>query len=125
MQLDVGALAQLPVPVQLETADSVDPVQVWVPHDTVFGASAQEPAPSHRPVLPQGGDGVHAESALPAAAFAQVPRLPPTLHDWQVGQLATPQQMPSVQNPDAHSLALPQTDPVGFLVRQLPPAPVQ
>jgi hypothetical protein len=125
MQLDVGGAAQLPVPLQLETADSVEPVQVWVPHETAVDASAHAPDPSHKPVLPQGGAGVHAASALPAVTFAQAPKLPATLHDWQVGQLATPQQIPSVQNPEAHSFALPHTAPVGFLVKQLPPAPLQ
>ena len=33
--------------------------------------------------------------------------------------------MPSVQKPDAHSLALPHTEPLAFLATQLPPAPVQ
>lgn len=81
MQLDVVGAAQVPLPLQLETCDSVEPVHVWVPQETVAAAWAHAPAPSHTPVLPQGGLAVQAPSALPAAALAHVPRLPATLHD--------------------------------------------
>jgi hypothetical protein len=57
--------------------------------------------------------------------LAHEPALAPTLQAWQVGQLPTPQQTPSVQNPDAHSLALAHVAPVAFLGRKLPPVPVQ
>jgi hypothetical protein len=125
MQLDVVGAAQEPVPVQCDTGDNVDPVQVVLPHATLLAACAHPPAPSQMPVFPHGGVGVHAASELPAPSLAQLPRLPITLQDWHVGQLPTPQQMPSVQNPDAHSFALPHTAPVAFLDRQLPPAPEQ
>jgi hypothetical protein len=125
MQLEVGAAEQLPLPLQLDTDESVEPVHVVVPHDVVAGACAHAPAPSHVPVLPQGGFGVQRASAVAAGTLAHEPALAPTLQAWQVGQLPTPQQTPSVQKPDAHSLALAQVEPVAFLLRQLPPVPVQ
>jgi hypothetical protein len=124
-QLEVGAGAQLPTPVQREIADSVEPVQVIAPQATVLAACVHAPAPLQVPVFPHGGLGVQAASELPTGALAHVPRLPVTLQDWQVGQLPTPQQMPSVQNPDAHSFAAVHVVPVAFLPRQLPPGPVQ
>ena len=83
------------------------------------------PAPLHTPVLPQVELGAQPASAVPDGTLAQDPALAPTLQAWQVGQLPTPQHTPSVQNPDAHSLPVAQLEPVPFLVRQLPPAPVQ
>jgi hypothetical protein len=96
-----------------------------VPHGTAVEAWLQTPAPLHVPVFPQGGFGVQRASAVAAGRLAHEPALAPTLQAWHVGQLPTPQQTPSVQKPDAHSLAPPQATPLPFLGRQLPPAPVQ
>ena len=74
-------------------------LQEAVPHETPVPACWQAPAPLQAPVLPQvpllgqrpcGSD-------VFAATFAQVPA--ELLHAWQVGQLATLQQVPSTQWP--------------------------
>ena len=95
------------------------------PHCTELAACVQAPAPLHTPVLPHGGFGVQRASAVPLPTLAQAPALPPTSQAWQVGQAATPQQTPSVQNPEPHSLALAHAVPLPFLGMQLPPLPVQ
>jgi hypothetical protein len=59
------------------------------------------------------------------ATLAQVPALPVTLHAWQVGQLAVPQQTPSTQFPLPHSWFEKQATPVAFTGRQAPPLAVQ
>jgi hypothetical protein len=66
---------------QFDTCDSVEPVHVWIPQETVVAVWAHAPAPLHSPVFPHGALGVQALSALPAATLAQVPKLPATLHD--------------------------------------------
>jgi hypothetical protein len=73
-------------------------------------------------VLPHGGLGVQAAAEVPAGRFTHMPPEPQT---WQVGQLATPQQTPSVQKPVPHSSELLQAAPFAFFGRQLPPAPEQ
>jgi hypothetical protein len=73
-------------------------------------------------VLPQGGLGVQAAAEVPAGRLTH---MPPAPQAWQVGQLATPQQTPSVQSPVPHSSALEQAAPDAFLGRQLPPGPEQ
>ena len=125
MQLEVGGGAQLPVPLQWDTEDSVEPEQVVLPQATVVAPCVHAPAPSQTPLLPQGGFSGHPVSLVPAGALAHDPWLPATLHAWQVGQAATPQQMPLVQKLEAHSLVVVHVEPVAFLARQLPPAPVQ
>jgi hypothetical protein len=113
---------QLPVPSQCETGVKVDPEQEAVPQATLVELSWHAPAPSQVPVLPQGGLAVQRASATPTPMLAHMPELPQA---WQSGQLATPQQKPSVQLPVPHSWAAPQVAPEGFLARQLPPAPLQ
>jgi hypothetical protein len=103
----------------------VEPVHEAVPQLTEVEACVQAPAPLHTPVLPQGGLGVQPLSAVPAATLAHDPALAPTLQAWQVAHAPTPQQTPSVQNPEPHSLDDPQATPLPFLGTQLPPAPVQ
>jgi hypothetical protein len=113
---------QVPAPSQCEVGVSVEPVHDWVPQETVEAASAQAPEPSHAPVLPQGGFAVQRESFVPAPTFVHIPEVP---HAWQRGQLATPQQWPSVQSPVPHSWAAAQVAPDAFFGMQAPPAPVQ
>jgi hypothetical protein len=124
-QLELVGVEQLPVPLQLDTGVKVDPVHDGVPHATDVAACVHAPAPSHTPVLPHGGLAAHPVSAVFAATFAHAPALAPTLHAWHVGQSLTPQQTPSVQKPEPHSLALPQGAPLPFFGMQLPPAPLQ
>jgi hypothetical protein len=126
-QLELVAVEQLPLPLQLETAVNVDvdTGHDGVPHETDVDAWVHAPVPSHTPVLPQGGFAAQPLSAVFAATFAHAPAVAPTLHDWQVGQLPTPQQTPSVQNPEPHSLALPHGMPPPFFGMQTPPVPVQ
>jgi hypothetical protein len=80
------------------------------------------PAPLQVPVLPQGGLAVQRASATPVPTLAHIPEVPQASHR---GQLATPQQWPSVQLPVPHSCAVAQVAPEAFLARQLPPAPLQ
>ena len=77
----------------------VDPVQDAVPQVTLVPASWQAPAPLHAPVLPQGGLAAHAPwgSRALSGTLAQLPRLPVTLQDWQVGQAEALQQTLSTQ----------------------------
>jgi hypothetical protein len=46
-------------------------------------------------------------SVIPLPIGPQVPGITPSAQDWQAGQLATPQQTPSVQKPETHSVAPP------------------
>jgi len=105
----------------------VDPLHELPPHCIEADASSQVPAPSHAPVLPQGGLAVQRAwgSAAPAPTLAHMPALPPTLQAWQVGQLGLEQQTPSTQLPVPHSLPAMQLAPGPFLGTQLPPEPVQ
>jgi hypothetical protein len=50
---------------------------------------------------------------MPSKAAEQVPCLPATAHDWQVGQAAKPQQKPSVQWPLMHWTGEVQAAPFG------------
>jgi hypothetical protein len=123
----VVALEQLPLPEQNAGFVWVEPVHDPEAHWTEDGACWQAPAPSHAPVLPQGGLAVQRPcgSATPVPTAAQLPALPPTLQAWQVGQLGLEQQTPSTQLPVPHSLPLKQLAPGPFLGTQLPPMPVQ
>jgi hypothetical protein len=103
MQLDVPGVAHPPAPSQCETGENVDPVHDAVPHETAVDACWQPPPPLHAPVLPHGGLATQPAETCPAATFAQLPT-PLMLHAWQFGQLAVPQQTPSVQWPLMHWL---------------------
>jgi hypothetical protein len=95
-QLVVGC-TQVPAPLQLPAFVKVDPLHEAVPQLVVAGAFAQFPLPSQRPVNPQGGLGVQPPcgSIAPAMIGLHMPAMPATLHDWQLPQLAAPQQTPS------------------------------
>ena len=119
-QLMVPGEAQAPAPSQCETGVAVIPVHDAVPQATVVGPCWQALAPLQAPVLPQGGLAGHwpAGAAVPAGIAAQEP-LPFTLHAWQSGQEALPQQTPLVQKPLMHWAVVVQGRPLGFRA-QLP-----
>jgi hypothetical protein len=98
--LDVDA-AQEPVPLQCAAGVNVDPLQLAAAQVIVVGACWQPPVPLQAPVLPQGDELLVGHSPCGSAAadgtFAHVPRLPETLHAWQVPQDFDPQQTPSTQ----------------------------
>jgi hypothetical protein len=93
-----------------------------VPQVTFVGCCWQAPVPLQAPVLPQTPlFGQRAcGSRVPEPTLAQVP-MPFTLHAWQVGQLADPQQTLSVQLPLTHWLPAVQAVPPARLGTQLPP----
>jgi hypothetical protein len=125
-QSTVAGREQLPAPEQKAVGWKTEPEQKAALHEVLLGSCRQAPAPLQVPVLPQVAPVGHPPCGSGAllATLAQVP-LPLMAHDWQVPQLADPQQTPSVQKPVPHSLAEPQAEPAGFLARQLPPSPVQ
>jgi len=98
-QVDVVAGAQLPVPVQWESAVNVEPEHDAVPHGTVAAAARQTPAPLQAPVLPHGGLTTQPPrgSAVPIGTGAQLPALVPTLHAWHSPHDVLLQQTPSTQ----------------------------
>jgi hypothetical protein len=122
-QLIVPGLVQVPLPEQNAAGVKVLPAQDAPPQGTVVAACWQAPAPSQAPVLPQVAPAVQ-RACGSAAPLPTLPHMPDPPQTWQVGQLATPQQKPSTQKPVAHSCAAAQ-EPLPFLGRQLPPAPVQ
>jgi hypothetical protein len=116
-QLDVPAWLQVPPPEQNDAGWNVVPLHDMPrPHETVVAACWQAPEPLQVPVLPHGGDAGHcpAGAAEPAAMNAHIPRLPATLHAWQVGQLALPQQIPLTQLPLMHSEPAAHVRPLGL-----------
>ena len=87
--------------------------QLGTPHEVPSGGTAQLPAPSQVPFLPQGLLAITAQpmSAVPAGTAAQVPSLPFTPQLLHVPQLSMPQQNPSVQWWLAQSASAPQAAP--------------
>jgi alpha-D-ribose 1-methylphosphonate 5-triphosphate synthase subunit PhnH len=104
-QLDVEGAEQAPAPLQNATGVKVVPLQDADPQVTLVPAWVQAPAPLQVPVFPQVPLALQRAcgSVTVLATLAQVPALPVTLHAWQVGQLAVPQQTPSTQFPLPHS----------------------
>ena len=106
-QLFTSGMAQLPAPSQKAALVWLPPVQDGSPHMVVEGALAQVWSAAQVPVLPHLPGVAPQEpcgSATPVPTNVQVPALPVTLHDWQVGQ-SLPlvlQQTPSTQRPAAH-----------------------
>lgn len=78
----------------------------------------QAPLPSHAPVPEQGV--VALRSGAPERTLVQMPRLVDSAHDLHVSRQADLQQIPSAQDPEAHSLALAQACPMVFLQTPLP-----
>jgi hypothetical protein len=102
---------------------SVVPVHEADRQDVELEATVQAPAPLQVPVLPQvppAGQWL-AGAAVPAARFAHVPALVPTLQDWQSPQLPLLQQTPSTQKPVPHSFPAEQACPIPFFGTQRPP----
>ena len=68
-------IAHVPVPVQCETGEKVEPVHEAVPQGVLTPSCWQAPAPLQLPVLPQGAFGVQPPcgSSKPAPTFAQEP----------------------------------------------------
>lgn len=91
----MGAVAQLPVPVQCETAVYVEPVHEAAPHATLTLACSHEPAPLHAPVLPHGrlAGQLACGSGTPAGTLLQAP----VAHVWHRPHDADPQHTPSTQ----------------------------
>ena len=116
-------VTQLPVPLQVGAAVNCEELvgQEAEPQLVPPARCWQPPPPSQRPVLPQVEPTVHwPEGAGWLAAIAeQVPRLL-RLHAWQVPQLLTLQQTPSVQKPLPHSSSAAQVVARVFLGLQAP-----
>jgi hypothetical protein len=116
----VAGVAQAPAPSQCETGVAVIPVQEAVPQATLVEPCWHALAPLQAPVLPHGGLAGHwpAGAVTPMGIEAHEP-LPFTLQAWQSGQVALPQQTPSVQKPLMHCAAVEHATPFGFKA-QLP-----
>jgi hypothetical protein len=123
----VPGVPHAPAPLQDPGSVSTLPRHDEPPHETFVPACWQVPLALQNPVLPQGGLGAQPArgAALPAETFVQVPRLPARLQAWQVPQALLPQQTPSAQNPEPHSVVVVQAAPRPFFGTQLPPVPVQ
>ena len=97
-------------------------MHVCAPHDVPAGWNAHWPLPLHRPLIPQLVEAVAVHTAAGSSPFAgtgwQVPALPATAHDKQLGQLADPQQTPSTQLPLVHSAPATHASPLGFSVQE-------
>ena len=118
----VDVRAQVPAPSQVPAGVNVLPRQVAVSQLVLVGAYWQAPAPSHRPVSPQGGAAAQRPpvSMSPAGIGWQEPALPATAQERHVPQLAAPQQTPSTQWALSHSASPPHCWP-SRLSPQAPP----
>jgi len=107
----------VPAPSQLPAGVDVDPLHDSAPQIVPAGIGRHAPVPSHRPLKPQGGAEGQPPcgSIAPAGTGLQLPALPVTLHDVQVGQLPAEQQTPSTQLPLSHSAPAAQICPSRFL----------
>ena len=126
-QLEVVAAEQVPLPEQNAVGVKVVPLQDAKAQLTLLAAWVQAPLPLQVPMLPQVVPAAQRPcgSVAVLARLAQPPALPVTLHAWQVGQLALPQQTPSTQFPLPHSWLEKQATPIALTGRQAPPVPVQ
>lgn len=95
------AIAQPPLPLQVDGGVNVDPLHICAPHDVFVSACWQVPLPVQLPVFPQGmlSETGHLpwSSGPPEGMLAHVPALPGTLQAWQVLHDGDAQQMPSTQ----------------------------
>jgi hypothetical protein len=108
---------QAPPPLQIFGVERF-PAHTLAPQLVPEGQSAQAPAPSQEPVVPQVEADVAAHSSsgsLPAAIGPQVPSAPPPFlaaeQAWQSPVQAALQHTPSAQKPEAHSLPAPHAAP--------------
>jgi hypothetical protein len=110
---------QLPVQAVLQQTPSTQlPLRHWLPCEHAWPVvSTQAPAPLQVLVPVQLG-----ASGWPDGTLVQVPRLPGTLHAWQVPLQPELQQTPSTQLPLAHWLSCEQLWPAE---RRQAPAPLQ
>ena len=117
-------VTQVPLPLQVGAAVNCEELvgQEGLPQLKPLARCWQPLAPSQRPVLPQVAPTVHwpEGAGWPAAMAEQVPALL-RLHAWQVPQLLTLQQTPSVQKPLPHSSSAAQLVASAFLGLQAPP----
>jgi hypothetical protein len=94
-----------PSAAQREAAVSVDPTQVAglqiVPTEYLRHWPAPSQVPS-RPQLAGVSSGQSLRGSVPTSAGKQTPRLPETLHDWQLPSHRAAQQTLSVQKPLSH-----------------------
>ena len=92
------------------------------PQGVPAGWKAHWPLPLHRPLIPQVVEPVVTQTAAGSSPLAgtgwQVPALPATAQDKQLGQLADPQQTPSTQLPLVHSAPATHASPLGFAVQE-------
>jgi len=97
-------------------------MHVWAPHEVPAGWNAHWPLPLQRPVVPQLVEAVATQTAAGSRPLAgtgwQVPALPATAQDKQLGQLADPQQTPSTQLALVHSAPATHDSPLGFRVQE-------
>ncbi len=113
--------AQMPLTLHVKLV-SRDARQVVNPHTVPTGWLAHWPLPLHRPFVPQ----VVADMATHTPTGSspsmgtgwQVPALPATAHEKQLGQLADPQQTPSTQLPLVHSAPATHASPLGLDVQE-------
>jgi len=120
--IDVVAVWQVPVPLQVRPDVNVEPVQAAAAQLVPAAYRRQAPAPLQVPSLPQVDAAAigHCDAvtgALPAAIGVHVPMLVAIAQDMQVPAHMLLQQTPSTQNPDAQSVPTPdgQSPPIGIL----------
>jgi hypothetical protein len=124
-QVRVAPAVQLPAPLQVLAAVSVDPLQLAAPQPVPLGWTLHAPRPSQPPERPQvlaACAGHSPPGSMPSGIEVQVPPEPPRLHAWQVPPQAVAQQTLSTQVLLAHWPAAVQAMPFGRLLRQVPPS---
>ena len=98
---------QVPEPLHVDGFVKLPFVQVPGAHCVPDGQSRQLPVPSQVPSRPQLVIACALQlraplGAIPAPTLVQIPRLPGTLHAWQVLPQVVSQQYPSMQLPVSH-----------------------
>jgi hypothetical protein len=114
---------QVPAPSHTLMGISLPPEQLAGLHSVPAAYLAQPPCPLQVPDMPQPARGSTRQtpcgSGLPAGAGLHSPILPTCLQLKQAPVQGTLQHTPSAHEPEAHSLASPQTAPSGFLPQEL------
>jgi len=124
--IEVVAVWQVPVPLQVRADVSVEPVQVAETQVVPAAYSRQAPIPSHVPSrahVPDPSSGHWASGSWPLGTLVHVPGVPESAHDWQRPVQVVWQQTPCAQWAELHSVSPPQVAPIG-LRPQLPPLQV-